>query len=65
MEISGNNFECTKGDPECKKLKVRFTNERNEEIIEDGNFTKDGTVKCYIPRYPAPETLAVDVSFNG
>jgi hypothetical protein len=24
-----------------------------------------GVIQCTIPKYPAPETLSVDVSFNG
>lgn len=29
-----------------------------------GKHTDSGTVECVIPKYPAPETLSVDVSFN-
>lgn len=28
-------------------------------------MTTAGTVRCLTPAYPAPETLTVDVSFNG
>ena len=30
-----------------------------------GEFTTGNNVRCLIPAYPAPETLNVDVSFNG
>jgi hypothetical protein len=30
-----------------------------------GVESETGTVICKIPKYPAPETLDVDVSFNG
>jgi hypothetical protein len=30
-----------------------------------GISTDTGSVVCKIPKYPAPETLDVDVSFNG
>jgi len=44
---------------------VRFTNERGDKIFEDAIMRADGAVECKIPKYPAPETLDVDVSFNG
>jgi hypothetical protein len=63
LTIYGDNFECPNGD--CKHIKVRFTNDRGDHIFEDGSMFADRTVTCVIPRYPAPETLAVDVSFNA
>jgi len=63
MYVSGKNFECPQND--CSRIKVRFTNERGDMIFEDGTMKPDGTIECKIPRYPAPETLDVDVSFNG
>lgn len=63
MSISGDNFECPDGD--CKNIKVRFTNKDGDEIIVDGDMTNGKDVVTQIPAYPAPETLKVDVSFNG
>jgi hypothetical protein len=63
MFVSGRNFECPQND--CSRIKVRFTNERGDMIFEDGKMKPDGTIECKIPEYPAPETLDVDVSFNG
>lgn len=60
--ISGENLDCPKND--CSKIKVRFTNDKGDMIIVDGE--KDGSnIKCKIPKYPAPETLTVDVAMNG
>jgi hypothetical protein len=33
------------------------------KIYVDGRL-EQGTVVCQIPKYPSPETLDVDVSFN-
>ena len=63
MEIFGDNFECP--DNNCKDIKVRFTNKDGDEIIVDGDMTNGKSVFTVIPAYPAPETLRVDVSFNG
>jgi len=63
LEVSGDNFECP--DHDCSKIKVRFTNKAGDEIFVNGEYTTAGTVRCQIPAYPAPETLNVDVSFNG
>jgi len=64
LTIYGENFECPNGD--CSHVKVRFTNDIGDKIFEDGTFiASDKTVTCMIPRYPAPETLSVDVSFNA
>ena len=62
MEIQGENFVCPNSD--CSKLKVKFTNFEGREILEDGQMTETGSIVCDIPKYPAPETLDVDVSFN-
>jgi len=62
IDITGENFDCPNGD--CTKIRVRFQNQRGDEIFEDG--TKNGAmITCNIPKYPAPETLNVDVSMNG
>lgn len=63
IEISGENFECPNND--CSKTKVRFTNKKGDRIYMDAVMTQQKTVMCPIPKYPAPETLDVDVSFNG
>jgi hypothetical protein len=63
MEITGDNFACPGGD--CSKLKVRFTNAQGKKIEVEGKMTERGSVVCSIPKYPAPETLDVDVAFNG
>jgi len=63
LAISGENFVCPNND--CREIKVRFTNARGDAIFEDGRLGEAGTVVCKIPKYPAPETLNVDVSFNG
>jgi hypothetical protein len=63
IHISGDNFECPKGD--CSRIRVLFTNAKGDKIYVKGDFNKDkGTVYCLIPAYPAPETLTVDVTFN-
>ena len=62
MEISGENFACPNND--CSKTKVRFTNQNGDQIFVDGRLSDNGNVVCEIPKYPAPETLNVDVSFN-
>jgi hypothetical protein len=62
IDIIGENFECPNND--CSKIKVRWTNDKGDTIIMDG--TKKGSmINCTIPRYPAPETLNVDISMNG
>ena len=40
-------------------------NKDKDEIIVNGQVTESGVVVCEIPKYPAPETLSVDVAFNG
>ena len=62
MEITGDNFACPNND--CSKIKVRFTNAKGDQIFVDGRLSDNGAVVCPIPKYPAPETLNVDVSFN-
>ena len=64
MLITGDNFECPNND--CSKIKVRFSSELNdlEKIFVDGKMLDNGAVQCEIPKYPAPETLDVDISFN-
>jgi len=62
MEITGENFECPNGD--CSRIRVRFTNYLKNKIYVEGKMTDTGTIVCEIPKYPAPETLEVDVSFN-
>lgn len=39
-------------------------NSNGDKIYVDGKMTDTGSVICEIPKYPAPETLDVDVSFN-
>lgn len=63
LEISGDNFICPGG--ECSKIKVRFQNERGDNILQAGTMLSTGVIQCTIPKYPAPETLNVDISFNG
>jgi hypothetical protein len=67
LAISGDNFACPErdGQKDCSNVKVRFTNARGDAIFEDGRMSEAGTVVCKIPKYPAPETLDVDVTFNG
>ena len=43
---------------------MRFTNYLGDRIEIPGKLTESGNVVCDIPKYPAPETLKVDVSFN-
>ena len=62
LEISGENFQCPSGD--CSKIKVRFTNFQGHKIFMNGRMSETGSVFCDIPKYPAPETLDVDVTFN-
>ena len=62
LEITGDNFKCPAND--CSKLRVRFTNDQGDEIYTDGKLSDSGTITTAIPKYPAPETLNVDVSFN-
>jgi hypothetical protein len=62
LEITGDNFKCPAND--CSKLRVRFTNDQGDEIYTDGKLSDSGTITTPIPKYPAPETLNVDVSFN-
>lgn len=61
--MTGDNFRCPSDD--CSKVKVRFRNADGDDIIVNGQYTGDGAVVCEIPKYPAPETLDVDVAFNG
>jgi hypothetical protein len=63
LEITGDNFICPNSD--CSKIKVRFQNERGDNILESGTMLSTGVIQCTIPKYPAPETLNVDISFNG
>lgn len=44
---------------------MRFRNKDRDDIIVKGQYTGAGAVVCEIPKYPAPETLDVDVAFNG
>lgn len=62
LTIIGENFECPGND--CSRIKVRFTNDKGDEIFVDG-FKNESNIVCKIPTYPAPETLFVDVSMNG
>lgn len=62
LTISGDHFECPGGD--CSHIKVRFTNYKGDQIFVRGWF-EGGNIKCKEPEYPSPETLTVDVSFNG
>jgi len=43
---------------------VRFTNKDGDKIIVKGQFS-GGEVHTTYPEYPSPETLTVDISFNG
>jgi len=63
LEVKGQNFECPNKD--CGRIKVRFTNAKGDEIYSDGKLSESLSVITLIPKYPAPETLDVDVSFNG
>lgn len=63
MSIFGDNFACPEND--CSRIKVRFMNKDKDSIIVEGHMTESNSVVCDIPKYPAPETLDVDVSFNG
>lgn len=54
---------CPAGD--CTHIKVRFTNKNLDRIIVNGHFSHEGEVWCTYPEYVAPETLDVDISFNG
>jgi hypothetical protein len=62
LQVFGENFECPAGD--CSQLKVRFRNAQGRDIFTEGRMEENGAVSCLIPKYPAPETLDVDVSFN-
>ena len=62
MSIFGDNFACPEND--CSRIKVRFMNKDKDSIIVEGHMTESNSVICDIPKYPAPETLDVDVSFN-
>jgi len=62
LEVRGDNFACPKED--CSRIRVRFTNAAGDKIDVVGKHTENGNVECLIPKYPAPETLSVDVSFN-
>lgn len=62
MEIYGENFVCPNND--CSKIKARFTNAQGDQIIMDAKMSEANSVIVPIPKYPAPETLDVDVSFN-
>ena len=63
LDISGDNFQCPGGD--CSKIRVRFTNYKGDQIFVSGKMSSSGTIQCVEPEYPSPETLTVDVSFNG
>lgn len=63
LDISGENFACPGGD--CSHIKVRFTNYKGDQIFVSGHMSSAGTIQCTEPEYPSPETLTVDVSFNG
>jgi hypothetical protein len=60
--LDGENFACPAGD--CSHIKVRFTNARGDRIVIQGHMSS-GQVYATYPEYPSPETLDVDVSFNG
>ena len=63
LTISGENFACPNDD--CSRIRVRFTNYLGDQIYTVGEWVaQTGTIRCLIPKYPAPETLDVDVSFN-
>jgi hypothetical protein len=62
MEIYGENFVCPNND--CSKIKARFTNAQGDQIFMDAKMSEANSVIVPIPKYPAPETLDVDVSFN-
>ena len=59
--VRGTNFNCP-GD--CNHIKVRFTNKNGDRIITKGHM-EGNEVHCIYPEYPSPETLDVDISFNG
>lgn len=63
LDISGDNFACPGSD--CSKIGVRFTNYKGDQIFVKGKMSSSGTIQCTEPEYPSPETLTVDVSFNG
>jgi len=63
LDISGENFKCPGDD--CSKIGVRFTNYKGDQIFVKGHMSTSGTIQCTEPEYPSPETLSVDVSFNG
>jgi len=60
--LDGENFACPAGD--CSHIKVRFTNKNGDRIVIQGHFSS-GQVYATYPEYPSPETLDVDISFNG
>jgi hypothetical protein len=62
IHVRGDNFACPGND--CSHIKVRFTNKNGDRIIIAGHFS-GGEVTAVYPEYPAPETLDVDISFNG
>lgn len=65
LDVRGENFACPNGD--CSRIRVRFTNDQGDKIDVVGKSETDNDgvkVTCKIPKYPAPETLLVDVSFN-
>jgi hypothetical protein len=62
LEIYGENFVCPNND--CSKIKARFTNAKGDQIFMDAKMSEANSVIVPIPKYPAPETLDVDVSFN-
>ena len=65
LDISGDNFVCPGTPGDCSKIGVRFTNYKGDQIFVKGHMSTSGTIQCTEPEYPSPETLSVDVSFNG
>jgi len=64
LTISGENFDCPSGGDCSGRIRVRFTNDKGDEIYQDG-WKEGQNIKTRIPRYPSPETLTVDISMNG
>jgi hypothetical protein len=60
----GENFDCPAGANCDGRIRVRFTNDKGDEIYQDG-WKEGQNIKTRIPRYPSPETLIVDISMNG
>jgi hypothetical protein len=62
LHVKGENFICP--DNDCSRIVVRFTNKNGDRIVVKGRFA-NGEVETIYPEYPSPETLDVDISFNG